>query len=256
MTIDEARKASDWDVKHHCGRALANADKDILATLFDRLINSEKSVWEFGFDTYALQPTYRDSAEDELRKRQNWQEAFARVAGDDAVLTGKGTVDQLERKGFVPVIAPENLVSAASSYGVQNPASILSSDEMLGREITEPSPDAQAAVDYLWDLLEEVGLTNGKEKPPIKCFTSILDGGVMLNGYYKDGTVFLHEDLGGTASIAGGREALSDRLLKVSLEEICHWVTGSTDNSRDFQNYLLDLAVKLGRKLEKSEVTI
>ena len=111
-----------------------------------------------------------------------------------------------------------------------------------------------SAVDYVWDLLEEVGLTNGKEKPPVKCFTSILDGGVMLNGYCKDGTVFLHEDLGGAASIAGGREALSDRLLKVSLEEICHWVTGSGDNSRDFQNYLLDLAVKLGRKLEKSEV--
>ena len=40
---------------------------------------------------------------------------------------------------------------------------------------------------------------------------------------------------------------LSDRLLKVALEEVAHYVTGATDNSRDFQDYLLDLAVKLSR---------
>jgi hypothetical protein len=166
------------------------------------------------------------------------------------VLTGKGTKDQLERKGFVPVVAPENLVSAAGLYGVQTPASVLSVDEMVGRQITDASPDAQAAVDLVWEWLEETGLTNGKEKPPVKVFTSILDGGVQLNGYYRDGTVFIHEDLGGTASIVAGREALSNRLLMVALEEICHWVTGSGDNSRDFQNYLLELAVKVGRGRE------
>ena len=49
---------------------------------------------------------YRDSAEDELRKRQNWQEAFALVAGEDAVLTGEASADQLERKGYKPVQGP------------------------------------------------------------------------------------------------------------------------------------------------------
>src|SRR5271155_2026187 len=91
LTIDESRKASDWDVKHHCGKALGNADKQILAMLFDRLLNSDKGAWEFGFDTYSLQPCYNDNAEDELRKRQNWQEAFSSVAGEHAVLTGEGT---------------------------------------------------------------------------------------------------------------------------------------------------------------------
>jgi hypothetical protein len=131
---------------------------------------------------------------------------------------------------------------------VQTPASVLSVDEMVGREISDPTPDAQAAVDLVWSWLEETGLTNGKEKPPVKVFTSILDGGTMLNGFYRDGTVFLHEDLGGTASIVAGRQALSDRLLHVALEEVAHHVTGATDNSRDFQNFLLDLAVKLRRR--------
>lgn len=243
LTIDEARKASDWDVRYHCGRALAGADKAILAILFDRLVNSDKCFWEYGFDTYSL-----NSSCDNEDRRQNWQDAFAQVAGDTAVLTGNGSVEQLERKGYKAIKAPENFVTAAGRYGVQTPIQVLSSDELSGRAITEPTPDAQAAVDYVWEIIEGVGLTDGKEKPPVKCFTSILDGGVMLNGYYRDGTVFLNADLAGSASVVAGRQALSDRLLKVALEEVAHYVTGATDNSRDFQDYLLELSVKLARK--------
>lgn len=249
LTIDEARKASDWDVKHACGKALASADKDILACLFDRLINTDKGVWEFGFDTYSLQPSHRDSTQDEIRKRENWQAAFLSVAGEDAVLTGEASVDQLGRKGYKPIKAPDNLVRAAEQYGVSTPGRVLSADELSGREISNATPDAQAAVDLVWDWLEDTGLTNGKEKPPVQCFTSILDGGTMLNGYYRDGMVYVNRDIAGAGYLAAGEEALPDRLVHVALEEVAHFVTnGATDNSRDFQNFLLDLAVKIGRQ--------
>ena len=256
LRIDESRQASDWDVKHGAGKALADADKATLAIMFDRLLNSDRPAWEFSFDHYSMQPSYGDEIEDIAQRRKNWQEAFSQVAGEAAVLTGKGTVDQLERKGFTPVEAPENLISAASSYGVQTSATVLSVDELGGREITDASPDAQASVDLVWELLEEIGLTNGKDKPPVRCFTSILDGGVMLNGYYRDDTVFINRDLAGAGYLTAGRSALSDRLVKVALEEVAHYATnGATDNSRDFQNYLLDVAVKLARKCEESEVS-
>jgi len=253
LTIDEARKASDWDVRHHCGRALAGADKSTLAILFNHLLNSDKSVWEFSFDTYSLQPSYRDSEADEQRQK-NWQEAFFQVAGDDAVLTGEGSADQLERKGYTPVKAQEGLVNAASRYGLQTPASILSTDELSGREITKASPHAQAAVDLVWELLQQVRLTNGKEKPPVKCFSSILDGGTMLNGYCRQGEVFINADLAGSASAVAGRDALSKCLLKVALEEVTHFVTEATDNSRAFQDFLLELAVKLARSDFRTEL--
>ena len=119
---------------------------------------------------------------------------------------------------------------------------------MSGREITEATPDAQAAVDLVWSLLEKVGLTNGKTTPPVRSCHSILDGGTMLNGYFKDDTVFIHRDLGVSGSVTGGRQALSDRLVKVALEEVAHYVTnGATDNSRDFQDFVLEVAVKLAR---------
>jgi hypothetical protein len=255
LRIDESRQASDWDVKHHAGKALADADQNTLAVLFNRLLNSENPAWEFGFDHYSLQQSYDDDTDAVSRRRKNWQEAFSQVAGDHAVLTGDGSADQLERKGFTPVVAPENLVSAAASYGVQTPVSILSVDELSGREITDATPDAQAAVDFVWELLEEIRLTNGKVKPPVRCFTSILDGGTMLNGYYREGEVFINRDLGHSGPLAAGRNALSNRLVKVALEELAHYVSGSTDNSRDFQDFLLEVAVKLARKCEDSEVS-
>ncbi len=243
LTIDEARKASDWDVRHNCGRALAGADREVLAMLFDHLLNSEQPAWEWSFDVYSLQQW--DGAEQEERKRLNWQEAFAQVAGETAVLTGEGTADQLERKGYRPVKAPEGLVNAAARYGVRTPAKVLSQDELSGRHVTEPSDSAQAAVEFVWGVVHRHGLDNGKEKPPVRCFTSILDAEVMLNGYYRDGVVYINTDLApwGVTEVPH----LSNHLLQVALEEVAHYVTEATDNSRDFQQYLLDLSVRLTR---------
>jgi hypothetical protein len=252
LKIDESRKASDWDVKHHAGKALANADSKTLAILFDRLLNSDRLAWEFGFDVYALQPSYGEGTEVIARRQKAWQEAFDLIAGEESVLSGKGTANQLERKGYKPVVAPENLMSAAGMYGVRTSSSVLSADELSGREITEATPDAQAAVDYVWSQIDEIGLTNGKGKPVVRSFHSILDAGTMLNGYYRDEVVYIHRDLGNAGSVAGGPDALSDRLLKVALEEVAHYATnGATDNSRDFQDYVLEVAVKLARRGEE-----
>jgi hypothetical protein len=251
LAIDESRKASDWDVRHHAGKALADAETSTLAILFEQLLNSEKQYWEFGFDLYSLQPSYHEKAEVITRRQEAWQKAFDLIAGEESVLSGKGTADQLERKGFTPVVAPENLISAANTYGVRTSVSVLSADELSGREITSPTPDAQAAVDFVWRLIAETGLTNGKQKPEVRSFTSILDAGVMLNGYYRDEIVYINRDLGDFGSLVGGSNSLSDRLIKVALEEIAHYATnGATDNSRDFQDYVLEVATRLARRDE------
>ena len=252
LTIDESRKASDWDVRHGAGKALANADSTTLAILFERLLSSERSYWEFAFDIYSLQPSYNESTEAIENRKKAWQGAFEAIAGEDSVLTSKATVNQLERKGYKPVVAPENLIAAAGLYGVRTSSSVLSADELSGREITKATPDAQAAVDYVWDLIEEIGLNNGKDQPDVRSFSSILDAGVMLNGFYRDGVVYINRDLAGDAYSVAGNKALSDRLLKVALEEVAHYATnGATDNSRDFQDYVLEVAVKLARRSEE-----
>ena len=75
----------------------------------------------------------------------------------------------------------------------------------------------------------------------------------MLNGYYRNGEVFINADLAGTSSEFAGADVLSNRLLKVAMEELAHFVTEATDNSRDFQDYLLELAVKLARSQRRAK---
>lgn len=231
LTIDEARKASDWDVKYHCALALGAADKDALAIFFNALLNSETSYWEYEFDTYSLTNT----------SNTNWAAAFDAIAGEKAVLTCEGNAEQLRRKGYNPVIARESLVNAAHRNGVRTAATVLSADEFAGREVIEPTDSAKAAVDKAWEVIELAGLTNAKEKPPVKCFTSIMEGCVNLNGYYQNGVVYINRDLAPN----GMTEVLPDKLVKVAMEEVAHFVTGATDNSRDFQDFLLELATRL-----------
>jgi hypothetical protein len=71
-----------------------------------------------------------------------------------------------------------------------------------------------------------------------------VDAGLGV-GYYLDDVVYINADLApaGVADV----DKLSNRLLKVALEEVAHYVTGATDNSRDFQDFLLNLSVKLSR---------
>ena len=90
----------------------------------------------------------------------------------------------------------------------------------------------------MWSVVESCELTNDKDQPRVKCFTSILDSGMMLNGYYRDGVVSINADLAPVGATDVGQ--LSNRLLKVAMEEVAHFVTGATDNSRDFQDYLLE----------------
>jgi len=237
LSIDEARKASDWDVRYHCGRALANAENHILTIFFTQMLKGRGGWWEFTFDSSALQHWYNND-----KRSQQWKTAFHAVAGDKAVLVGDAsTAERLARKGYVPVLASEGILAAGSTYNVPTADKVLTTDEMSGRDVTEASDSAQAAVDYVWSVLEQYSLTRGKETPPVYCFSTILDAGSMLCGYYRDGKVYINSSL----APVGGALCLSNRLLKVALEEVAHYVTEATDNSRDFQDYLLELTIKM-----------
>ena len=70
--------------------------------------------------------------------------------------------------------------------------------------------------------------------PKIKGFNEIANAESDCFGFVKpgDNTVHLRNDLGG------------DILLETALEEVSHAVTGSSDCSRDFQNFLMRLLIR------------
>ena len=57
----------------------------------------------------------------------------------------------------------------------------------------------------------------------------------MTEGFYREGAVYLNENICSGAGVT---------LRQVAIEELAHYITGSTDNSRDFQQWALEFGVR------------
>lgn len=239
LELDESRKVDDWRVQAEAGRAVSRADSGTLARLMQSFLQGE-TVWEHQFNEWALAPSTYDASEAIAARKVQWSDAFQAVVGTDAVVATKNGGEMAKRKGYKVLEAPEAFVKAAEKWGIRTPDKVLTNDDKEGRTLSEATPDVLAAIDWIWDIAGRHNMLNGKEKPKASCYTKIMDGGSQSLGFYRDNTVFVNTD------IAGGR---SQQLLVTVTEEVAHHVTGATDNSRDFQDYLLNLLVKVA--LEK-----
>jgi hypothetical protein len=110
-----------------------------------------------------------------------------------------------------------------------------------GRESFDPTPDAVAALDWVWEQIVVAGMDDGKAMPPIKCFRKVMNGGVVVRGFLRDGVVYVNEDSATGASV---------ELRQTVLEEVAHYLTGSKDCTRDLQDWAFKLAVRLAMAVE------
>ena len=192
--------------------------------------------WEHQFGGYELKPAWGESQEDIAARKANWNKALELV-GDSVVLSAKdGPVQTLARKGYDALEVPETVVRAAEEYGCPTPSKILSADELDGRESFDPTPDAIAALDWVWDQMVLAGMADGKAKPPIRCYRKVMDGGTVVRGFLRDGVVYINEDLATGTSV---------ELRQTVLEEVAHYLTGSKDETRDLQDWAFKLAVRV-----------
>lgn len=246
LDLDESRNVDDWAVQSAAGKALADADEQTLAALFGSFGGEVR--WEHRFTGYSLKPQWNDRQEAITARAKRWERALVGLHGENTVLATKGNGEVAARKGFKVIEVPEAVKEAAAAYGLKTPEKVLSPDETEGREILPPTPDALAAVDFVWAALDRLKLTNGKEKPPVKCFRKIMNAGSQTLGYCKFGDgVYFNTDIAGEASVAGGTAALSHQLVATAVEELAHWVSQSTDCSRDLQDLVFNLAAYLIR---------
>ena len=117
------------------------------------------------------------------------------------------------------------------------PSTILSADELDGRESFAPTADAVTALDWVWERIVLAGMDDGKAKPPIRCFRKVMNAGTVVRGFLRDGVVYINEDLATGASV---------ELRQVVLEEAAHYLTGSKDETRDLQDWAFKCAVRVG----------
>jgi hypothetical protein len=238
LEMDESRKVDDWKVRNAAARALRDSTKENLAILFQSFV-SGSNHWENGFDQYGLEGSWDDTPI-KIAARQNvWKDAFESVAGEDSVIATAEGGEHAIRKGYKVIKAPEALVKAAGLHGLRTPEKVLTQDDRDGRDIIDPTPDAIAAVDFCWGVIEENGMTNGKQKPTVKVFRKIMTAGSQTLGFHRSGVVYINADIA---------EGQSQQLIATAMEECVHYTTNATDNSRDFQDYILNLLVKIARK--------
>ena len=236
LSLDESRNASEYDVRSAVAEAVADAEPDQLLTLLQH-VTSNAEVWEGKLHDSRQASRY---VEDDVRKARaaNWQKAWTAFAGENGVATSWGiSVSNkfVESKGYkaVPVTSPA-WMKALTSYGIPTELTILSKSEQEGKVSAPPTQDMLDAVDWAWSLAESFSLTNGKSKPGVRAFKEIMNAGAQCRGFCESGTVFLHTDL-----------SQGFLLKKVALEEVTHHITGATDNSRDYQDYLLRLITEI-----------
>lgn len=237
LTLDESRKVDNWAIRGAVSRCLADAPADVLAVIM-RSMGQGKVYWEHTLEGYNLDGQYVEQSTVETRAGQ-WKAAWKEVFGEKGVVVGPNPhlAGMVAGKGLKPVIVPSaGWRQAMKRYSVPTDETVLTQAEHEGKTEGDPHPDHVEAVDRIWGLLEGLGMTMGRDKPPVKGFQAVMEGETIRNGYWREGTVFLHYGL-----VPGN----SVNLMKVALEEVVHHVTQAEDNSRDIQDFAFRLAAEL-----------
>ena len=238
LQIDECRNSSDYTIKAAIAKLYRKASAPELVPVFKALVD-QRPTFEDTLDPHYICPSWETP---QPEQQKNWQQAWQAVAGD-AVLCGPSAtiVEFVERKGYTAKpIRADNIVTAAARFGVKTDAQVLTENEKQGREKLPATSAAIEAVDTVWGWLVNLNMTNDKAKPVVGCFRDVMNGGSRLLGFCDDTGVYIAED---------HASGVTKMVLKTALEEVTHWVTGATDTSRDFQDFLLRVVVEIASEI-------
>ena len=222
LVIDESRNINDWQCSVACAKALSK-DRYAIETLCSSLLQ-DRNVWEHSFNKHNLE------GDGEI-----WKESWNKVAGDKVICDDAMKSMQLTSKGIQSVIIKKlDMFAALAGHGIVSSNNKLSPLEQRGHNVVDTSKEAKSTLDRVWGWLNDIEMTGGKNKPDIKCFSSV-DDGHHLFGYYEDETVFMN--------------ICDDSNTQTMLEECSHYVTGAEDNSRIFQEFAFNVANRMAKIL-------
>jgi hypothetical protein len=234
IAIDESRNMGDYQLKLACSQKLGSADAATLSRVFRNELSGVKT-FESSFDQDVIfGGYYREPSEEQ---KETWSQAWEAAAGEDAVVCdNKFSLDYVEKKGHKARAVISGWAKSISKV-VKSADDVLTTGEKSGREKVPATHFAEAALDWAWDLVELLGLNGQKEKPQVFCFKQLSSAASQTHGYADSEGVHFHLDI--------ANDGVNNELKKTALEEVAHWVTGATDNSRDFQNFFIDAIVAM-----------
>ena len=239
LPIDECRNSSDYSIRAAVARLYRRATAAELVPVFTSLVNHDP-VFEASLDPHYICPSWETP---QPEQRQAWQQAWQAVAADAVMCGPSETVAEfVMQKGYAArTLKADNIVKVAARFGIKTDVQVLTACESSGFQKLEPTTAAVEAVDLAWGWLARASLTDNKVKPAVGCFRDVMNAGCRKLGFCDETGVYLAED---------HASGVTKMVLATALEEVAHWVTGATDNSRDFQDFLLRLAVEMATEQE------
>lgn len=235
LKLDECRNADNYTVKTYIAYELAYAGQNERETLIRALKNGGNFIETSQMSAYDL----NRALERKQSIKQDWLNAWNRVCGPRAVACSDvfGISSFVEGKGYTPItIKSEAWKKFLVNCGVPSETSVLTYEEQEGITLVETPNDLNSVFNEVWNHLVQFKMTGNKDKPGLKTYAKNMEAGQLSRGYYKNGTIYVHQD------IAGGR---TRELLKTVLEECAHYITGATDASRDFQEFAFSYGVEM-----------
>jgi hypothetical protein len=233
LKIDESRNSDEYSTRAACALLVRNASASQLHRILKDAI-THQDLFEQNFDAHYLLPSYITASD---KQKENWTSAWRMVAGDAVACSCITLADLVRKKGYNAVCLQNSAhVSPYARFGIKTEVDVLAEGEKNGKEVLPPSVAAINSLNMVWQWLETHSMTNNQPKPPVFCFKDLMDAGQLTLGFCDTKGIHLEE-----AHASG----LSKMLLQTTLEECAHWVTKATDNSRDFQDFLLRLLVEV-----------
>ena len=157
LRVDESRNVDDYQCRNAAARAMAKASPEVPRPM-DSVV-----PWRH---TLLGASVRRLRVEARLGRQRRGQSPPARRTGTrpwnwSAIASCYPPRTDPWRpwlaRAIDPFEVPETVVRAAEEYGCPTPSKILSADELDGRESFDPTPDAVAALDWVWEQVNVAG---------------------------------------------------------------------------------------------------
>jgi len=231
LRVDESRNVEDYACASAAATALANADAGSLTKLLSSFMGTT-TYWEHGFSNWDLR-----QSNNEAEKENRWEKALQNLGENAVLVQDNGLVETVLLKGYKPIKVPEAYIKVGEAMKkVRTASKVLNQDEKDGREIIPANDAAKAALDYVWNNIVQAGMTGGKEKPSVMCFRALMNAESITFGFHREGVVYINENRASGESV---------NLRATMLEELCHYITGAFDYSRDLQKWAFEYGIRI-----------
>jgi hypothetical protein len=242
VSINEARVVTIGNAACDVSFLIRDANPSIIETYL-RAYAEDKDVFEVTkVSSWGLrQSSWEQENESQTynRRRQSWATAISNILGDHTVYADSHEgAAAAQRKGYRAISVKSEMFGIVKSWGARTVYDIVDQFEAEGyikAPLTVAQDDLCAQV---WDVLEEIHVTKGKDRPKVEGFYHVMDAGSTLKGYYdrKRETVGLSKDTLDTG--------LGFDLIFTLIEEYGHYITGASDETRDFQDWAFRVAAR------------